>query len=121
MRIFLFAFRTGFLSMRRPRTALTGMFYTCRSPSARMWIISMRLRMLSFMRQSAPFLRDDQWNGNTSFDTGIYDVYGEGSFFVADFHDPRVAWLHERGSYNHKDFGHVSPYYGGLCPRRLVD
>lgn len=60
-------------------------------------------------------VNDPQWNGQTQHATTICSMLKHGTFHLSGFDsDYRMRWLHERGSYSHKKFGHIALYRGGL-------
>ena len=58
---------------------------------------------------------DGGWNGNTEWRTNISDYLPHGTFHLAGFdNDERLRWLHSKGSYYWKKYGHVALYSGGI-------
>ena len=57
---------------------------------------------------------DPAWNGTEYVTYVSYVNLGSGSFHLAGFNDPRINWLHSRGTYRNRSVGHVALYAGGI-------
>jgi hypothetical protein len=56
---------------------------------------------------------EGEWERD-DFRTWVTEHHRSGSFYLKGLNDPRMTWMHERGSYKKKPFGHIALYWGGL-------